>query len=83
MCAYDIKLAELIRHNQYPPCVFLNPKPAHSLSTDYGFGSSEVSPSVTSCSSAKLEWSIEMGADHTPPRTTNKSSFVSARECVV
>ncbi|CAF1161377.1 unnamed protein product, partial [Adineta ricciae] len=90
-CLYDLKLAELIRHNQNPPCVFLNPKPAQSISTDHGFGGSDVSPSLTSCSSTKfdypnvnpLEWSIEMGVDQSPPRQLNKSCFISAKECVV
>ena len=90
-CFYDLKLAELIRTNQHPPCVFLNPKPSQSLSTDYGFGSSDVSPSSTSCSSVKfnhsnvnsLEWSIEMGVDQSPLRQMNKSSFISTHEYVV
>ncbi|UJR15942.1 hypothetical protein I4U23_002862 [Adineta vaga] len=90
-CFYDLKLAELIRHSQNPPCVFLNPKPAQSISTDHGFGSSDVSPSLTSCSSIKvdhanvnpLEWSIEMGVDQSPPRQTNRSYFISDHECVV
>ncbi len=80
---YDIKLAELIRNNHHPPCVYLN---THSLSSDYGFSSSEVSPSSTSCSSIKLnqsninplEWSIEI-----PQRQINRNCFISTHECVV
>lgn len=85
---YDIKLAELIRNNPNPPCVYLN---SQSLSSDYGFASSEVSPSSTSCSSIKLnqshgnslEWDIEMGVDQSPQRQMNKNSFISTLECVV
>jgi hypothetical protein len=85
---YDIKLAELIRNNQHPPCVYLN---TQSLSSDYGFASSEVSPSSTSCSSIKLnqsninplEWSIEMGVDQSPQRQINRNCFISTHECVV
>jgi hypothetical protein len=90
-CFYDLKIAELIRNNQHPPCVFLNPKPAQSLSTDYGFGSSDISSSSPSCSSTKLnnsninslEWTIEMGIDQSPQRQMNKNSFISPHECVV
>jgi len=88
MYFYDLKLAELMRNNQHPPCVYLN---SQSLSSDYGFASSEVSPSSTSCSSIKLkqsnnnslEWSIEMGVDQSPERQINKNSFISTHECVV
>ncbi|CAF1074691.1 unnamed protein product [Adineta steineri] len=93
-CFYDIKIAELIRNNQHPACVFLNPKPSQSISTDYGFGSSDVSPSSTSCSLTKLnnlnvntlEWNYEMITDQSPPppsRPMNKNSFISTHECVV
>ncbi len=85
---YDIKLAELIRNNPNPPCVYLN---SQSLSSDYGFASSEVSPSSTSCSSIKLNqpninslgWTIEMSDDQSPQRQINKNSFISSHECVV
>jgi hypothetical protein len=63
----------------------------HSLSSDYGFASSEVSPSSTSCSSIKLnqsninplEWNIEMGVDQSLKRQINKNCFISTHECVV
>ncbi|CAF2370558.1 unnamed protein product [Rotaria sp. Silwood2] len=88
---YDLKLAELIRNNQCPPCVYLNSQPCQSLSTDYGFASSNASPSSISYSSTKLnqsninslEWSIEMDVDQLPQQQTNKKSFISAHECVV
>lgn len=71
---YDLKLAELIRNNQHPPCVHLN---SHSLSSDdYGFASSEISTSPTiSTSSRKFHQS--------PERQFNKQSFISTHECVV
>lgn len=85
---YDLKLAELLRNNQHPPCVYLN---SQSFSTDYGFASSEASPSSTSCSSIKLnqsninsfELNIEMGVDQSPQRQINTNSFISTCECVV
>jgi hypothetical protein len=84
---YDLKLAELVRNNQHPPCVHLN---SQSLSTDYGFGSSELSsslssssPSSTSTRPTRQQRNIEMGVDYSPPQQTNKSSFISSRECVV
>ncbi|CAF3417290.1 unnamed protein product [Rotaria sp. Silwood1] len=88
---YDLKLAELIRNNQCPPCVYLNSQPCQSLSTDYGFASSNASSSSISCSSTKLnqsnvdslQWDIEMDADQSPQQQTNKRSFISAHECVV
>ena len=54
---YDLKLAELIRNNQCPPCVYLSSQPCQSLSTDYGFASSDASPSSISYSSTKLNQS--------------------------
>lgn len=66
---YDIKLAELMRSNQYPPCVHLT---SQSFSSDYGFASSEASPSLASSSSSiKLQ------------RQMNINSFISTLECVV
>jgi hypothetical protein len=100
---YDLKLAELLRNGQHPPCVHLNELPSHpppqSISTDYGFGSSELSGG-SSCSSTSIipsyqqklsrpsanssEWNIEMGVDASPLRQPNNaSSFISSRECVV
>ena len=88
---YDLKLAELIRNNQCPPCVYLNAQPCQSLSSDYGFASSDISPSSISYSSVKLdqsnanpfEWTIEMNVDQSPQQLKNKKSFISDHECVV
>lgn len=88
---YDLKLAEFIRNNQYPPCVYLNSQPCQSLSTDYGFTSGNASSSLTSFSSTKfnqsninaLEWSIEMDVDQSLQQQTTNNGFVSAHECVV
>ncbi len=74
---YDIKLAELMRNNQHPPCVYLT---SQSFSTDYGFASSEASLSSTSCSSIKLNQS---NIDQSSQRQINRNSFISIRECVV
>ncbi|CAF3950187.1 unnamed protein product [Rotaria sordida] len=94
---YDLKLAELIRNNQCPPCVYLNSQPCQSLSTDYGFASSDASPSSISYSSTKLnqsnmnslELSIEMDVDQLQQQqqqqqqTNKKKGFISTHECVV
>ncbi|CAF2049258.1 unnamed protein product [Rotaria magnacalcarata] len=88
---YDLKLAELIRNNQCPPCVYLNAQPCLSLSSDYGFASSDISPSSISYSSVKLDqsnvnplqWTIEMNVDQSPRQQKNKKSFISDHECVV
>lgn len=80
---YDIKLAELIRNHPNPRCVHLN---SQSFSTDYGFASSEVSPTSTSFSSIQFnqsngtsfDWHIE-----SPRKQTTKNTFISSHECVV
>lgn len=93
---YDLKLAEFIRQNQYPPCIHLNPPPCQSMSTDYGFGSSEpFSSSASYASTTTLpppegkmeasEWHLENTADRTtqPSSTIPKQHFVSSEEYVV
>jgi hypothetical protein len=66
---YDIKLAELIRNNQNSLCRYLN---SQSLSSDYG---SQISPSLTSSSSIKVNQSNI--------NSLNKNCFISTHECVV
>ena len=80
---YDLKLAELIRKNQHPPCVYLNELPSipQSLSTDYGFSSLELSaPSSTSTTPNHC---LETFVDQSPEKQLNMKSFISSREYVV
>ncbi|CAF4092775.1 unnamed protein product, partial [Adineta steineri] len=76
---YDIKLAELLRKNQHPPCIFLNELPPipQSLSTDYGFSSLDLSKS--SSTSTIPNQHVETYIDQSP----TMKSFISSRECVV
>lgn len=80
---YDLKLAEFLRQNQYPPCVHLNEGQAvpQSASTDYGFSSLEIS--VTSSSSTLPHHTIDIDRSSVPNRLLTLQSFVSSRECVV
>jgi hypothetical protein len=80
---YDLKLAELLRKNQHPPCVHLNELPPipQSLSTDYGFSSLDFSAS--SSTSTIPNNHTEISVDQTPDRQLNVKSFISSRECVV
>lgn len=85
---YDLKLAELLRNNRHPPCVYVN---SQSFNSDYGFESSQISPSLTSSSSMKFnqsnantsDWTVEMTVDSSPQRHINPRSFISTCECVV
>lgn len=85
---YDLKLAELMRNNQHPPCLYVN---AQSFNSDFGFEGSEISPSSTSCSSMRFnqsnsntsDWVVEMAADVSVQRQIHPNSFISTRECVV
>lgn len=76
---YDIKLAELLRKNQHPPCVYLNELPPipQSLSTDYGFSSLELSESSSTSTLPHI------CIDQSPDRQFNLKSFISSHECVV
>ncbi|CAF2940456.1 unnamed protein product [Rotaria sp. Silwood2] len=80
---YDLKLAELLRKNQHPPCIHLNELPTipQSLSTDYGFSSLELSAS--SSTSTLPNQHIEISVDQSPEKQLNIKSFISSRECVV
>ncbi|CAF1425581.1 unnamed protein product [Rotaria magnacalcarata] len=80
---YDLKLAELLRKNQNPPCIHLNELPTipQSSSTDYGFSSLELSTS--SSTSTIPNHHIEIGIDQSPETQFNMTSFISSRECVV
>ncbi|CAF1014689.1 unnamed protein product [Rotaria sordida] len=77
---YDLKLAELLRKNQHPPCIHLNELPTipQSLSTDYGFSSLELSSSSISSNQH-----IEICIDQSAEKQLNIKSFISSRECVV
>ena len=85
---YDLKLAELMRKNPHPPCAYVH---SQSFNSDYGFESSQISPSLTSSSSIKFnqsnihasDWNVEMTVDSSPQRQINPRSFISPCECVV
>ncbi|UJR30654.1 hypothetical protein I4U23_018178 [Adineta vaga] len=76
---YDIKLAELLRKNQHPTCIYLNDLPPipQSSSTDYGFSSLNLSrsSSASTIPNPQPETLID--------RSTNMKSFISSHECVV
>ena len=76
---YDIKLAELLRKNPNPPCIYLSDLPPipQSSSTDYGFSSLNLSKSssTSTISNHQPEALIE--------RSTKMKSFISSHECVV
>ncbi len=80
---YDLKLAELLRKNQHPPCVYLNELPPipQSLSTDYGFSSLELSES--SSTSTLPNHHSGICVDESPEKQFNLKSFISSHECVV
>jgi hypothetical protein len=95
---YDLKLAEFIRHNQYPPCVHLNSQPCQSLSTDYGFGSSEPFSSSSSSSSSSytststlpiqepqcdVSTVCQMKFNQPMKKLMEKNIFISSHESVV
>ncbi|CAF1225840.1 unnamed protein product [Adineta ricciae] len=76
---YDIKLAELLRKNPNPPCIYLSDLPPipQSSSTDYGFSSLNLSKSssTSTISNHQPEVLVE--------RSTKMKSFISSHECVV
>ena len=81
---YDLKLAELLRHNQHlksPACL--------SMSTDYGFGSSGPSSSSSYASTSTLPMREGKGhssiwcVEETDDSSMKKNYFVSSLECVV
>lgn len=80
---YDLKLAELLRKSQNPPCIHLNELPPipQSLSTDYGFSSLELS--VSSSTSTLPNTHVDLYIDQSPEKQLNLRSFISPRECVV
>ena len=95
---YDLKLAELMRNSQRPSCIYLDPQPCQSSSTDYGFVGSNISPSsISHCSTNNdqsninsLDLSIEMDVDHLhhhqqqqQQQQRNKNCFVSTQEYIV
>ena len=73
---YDLKLAELIRRNQRPPCVRLNELSTipQSLSTDYGFSSLELSAS--SSTSTIPNQHTEICVEQSPEKQLNVKSFI-------
>ena len=82
---YDLKLAEYLRHNQYPPCIHLNEPSSipQSTSTDYGFSSLELSVTSSASTVPHVPQQIEIAVDQYVERPLTLHSFISSRECVV